>query len=72
MTGPTLAPSAAYQRRERNIMLLLLAPAVLVVTALLLAPLPPGPEAGRGDEQGGRGQEEDERASGPFHAEPLY
>jgi putative spermidine/putrescine transport system permease protein len=39
VTGPTLASSAAYQRGERNIMLLLLAPAVLVVTALLLAPL---------------------------------
>jgi putative spermidine/putrescine transport system permease protein len=39
VTGTRLASSAAYERGERNIMLLLLAPAVLVVTALLLAPL---------------------------------
>ena len=39
MTGTRLGSSAAYERGERNIMLLLLAPAVLVVTALLVAPL---------------------------------
>ena len=39
MTGPALTSSAAYERRERNILLLLLAPAVLVVTALLVTPL---------------------------------
>jgi putative spermidine/putrescine transport system permease protein len=39
VTGTGLGSSAAYERGERNIMLLLLAPAVLVVTALLVAPL---------------------------------